>query len=123
MRNIKNIIRLFNPYKRDAGMWAFSLNRITGIGLTIYLYLHLFVLRKIAQGPEEFNQFIQLAQSPWYVAGELLVIIAVLLHGLNGIRIALTSFGIAVPYQKQIYYVVILLTIFASILIGIKMVQ
>ena len=48
MRNIKNIVRSLNPYKRDTGMWAFSLNRITGIGLTIYLYLHLFVLRKIA---------------------------------------------------------------------------
>ena len=36
--------RWFKPAKRGLGMWAFVLNRITGLGLVLYLILHLFVL-------------------------------------------------------------------------------
>jgi succinate dehydrogenase / fumarate reductase cytochrome b subunit len=29
---------------RGLGMWAYALNRVTGIGLVLYLYIHLVVL-------------------------------------------------------------------------------
>ena len=31
----------FIPVGRQAGGWAFALNRVTAIGLTFYLFLHL----------------------------------------------------------------------------------
>ncbi len=116
-----NAWRWFDPRRRDAGSWAFVLNRITAIGLTVYLYLHLIVLGKLAQGPEAFDSFIELAKRPVVIFGELLVVIAGIYHGLNGLRIALTSFGIAVPYQKQLFYGLMIVTIIASLIFAIRM--
>jgi succinate dehydrogenase / fumarate reductase, cytochrome b subunit len=111
----------FDPRGREPGSWAFILNRLSALGLTFYLYLHLFTLRKLAQGPEAFDSFVHDAESPLIIIGELLVIFGGLYHGLNGLRIALTSFGIAVPYQRQLFYGVFLITIIASVIFAIRM--
>jgi succinate dehydrogenase / fumarate reductase cytochrome b subunit len=94
----------FIPFRRDIGGWAFALNRITAIGLTIYLFLHLFILGKLAQGPGAYDEFLELTENPIIKLGELAVVAAAILHGLNGIRIILTSFGVGVTRQKQLFY-------------------
>ena len=104
----------FDPRGRDVGTWAFILNRLTALGLTFYLFLHLIVLGQLALGPEYYNQFLDLLHSPVFIAGELLVVIAGIYHGLNGIRIVLTSFGIAVPYQKAMFWTVFVISAIAS---------
>jgi succinate dehydrogenase / fumarate reductase cytochrome b subunit len=93
----------FIPVRRDIGSWAFALNRITAIGLTVYLFLHLGVLGLLAQGPESYNGFLELTENPWIKLGEWLVVAAAVLHGLNGIRVVLTSFGVSVTRQKQLF--------------------
>ena len=107
MRNIPASTRFplwFDPRKRHPGTWAFILNRITALGLTLYLFLHLFMLGKLAQGPEAYDTFIALAKTPLVKGAELLVIAAGLIHGLNGIRIALTSFGLGVNRQSELFW-------------------
>jgi len=94
----------FIPIRRDIGSWAFALNRITAIGLTFYLFLHLIVLGRLAQGPGAYDQFLELAENPFIKLGEWAVVAAAILHGLNGIRIILTSFGVGVTRQKQLFY-------------------
>ena len=97
-------IKWFDPRARQVGTWAFSLNRLTALGLTLYLYLHLIVLRQLAQGPKAYDGFLVMIKSPVFVFGEFLVVAAGIIHGLNGLRIALNSFGLAIPYQKQLFY-------------------
>ena len=99
----------FDPRHRQAGSWAFILNRLSGIGLTIYLFLHLAVLSTLARGPAAYDGFIALARSPLMLLGELLVVVGGLYHGLNGLRVALTSFGVGVPRQKQMFYILMAL--------------
>jgi succinate dehydrogenase / fumarate reductase, cytochrome b subunit len=94
----------FIPFKRDIGSWAFALNRITALGLTLYLFMHLFILGKLAQGPDAYNEFLTLTENPLIKLGEWLVVVAAILHGLNGIRIILTSFGVGVTRQKQLFW-------------------
>ncbi len=117
----RNIARWFDPRGRKAGTWAFILNRVTAIGLTVYLYLHLIVLGRLAQGPEAYDSFLTLVRSPIYVFGEWLVVAGALIHGLNGIRVALNSFGLGVGIQKQLFYVLITLAIIASVIFGFRM--
>jgi len=95
--------RWFDPRSHKPGTWAFILNRITALGLTLYLAMHLVALSQLAMGPAAYDNFIQLAKTPVIKLGELLVISAGMIHGLNGIRIALTSFGIGVRIQKQLF--------------------
>lgn len=98
-----NFIKWFDPRYRQLGSWAFILNRITGLGLTLYLFIHLIMLGQLARGPEAYDGFIALVKNPFFLMGELLVVAAVFIHGLNGIRIALTSFGIGGSKQKQMF--------------------
>ena len=108
-----NLLKWFDPRNKKIGSWAFILNRITALGLTLYLAMHLIVLGKLAQGPAAYDGFVELAHSPLVKFGEMLVISAAILHGLNGIRIGLTSFGIGVRYQKQWFIGILLVSIFA----------
>jgi succinate dehydrogenase / fumarate reductase, cytochrome b subunit len=94
----------FIPIRRDVGSWAFALNRITALGLTLYLFLHLIILGKLAQGPGAYDRFLELTENPFIKLGEWAVVAAAILHGLNGIRIVLTSFGVGVTRQKQLFY-------------------
>jgi succinate dehydrogenase / fumarate reductase cytochrome b subunit len=98
-----NFPRWFDPRRRQIGTFAFILNRITALGLTLYLFLHLIILGKLAQGPEAYDSFLLLAKTPLIKFGELLVIAAGFIHGLNGIRVALTSFGVGVRRQKLLF--------------------
>jgi succinate dehydrogenase / fumarate reductase cytochrome b subunit len=94
----------FNPLGRQTGGWAFILNRITALGLTLYLYMHLIVLSQLAVGSDAWDAFLKLAHSPVFKIGELLVVAAGIIHGLNGIRIVLTSFSIGITRQKLLFY-------------------
>jgi succinate dehydrogenase / fumarate reductase cytochrome b subunit len=94
----------FIPLRRDTGSWAFALNRVTALGLTFYLFLHLIILGKLTQGPGAYDEFLVLTENPLIKLGEWAVVAAAVLHGLNGIRIILTSFGVGVTRQKQLFY-------------------
>ena len=106
----RNLLRWFDPRHRQTGTWAFILNRITALGLTLYLAMHLIVLGRLAQGPDAYDSFVALAHSPLVKIGEMLVITAGILHGLNGLRVVITSLGIAVRYQKELFWTLILLS-------------
>lgn len=116
-----DILNWFDPRNKQPGSWAFILNRLTAIGLTVYLYLHLVILANLARGPEAYDNFIAIVKQPLFVFGELLVVIAGLYHGLNGIRIILNSFGIAVPQQRALFYGMFLITVIGGVIFAIRM--
>jgi succinate dehydrogenase cytochrome b subunit len=116
-----NVARWFDPRANQPGTLAFILNRVSAIGLTVYLFLHLIVLYRLAQGPDAYDQFLKLVDSPVYTFGELLVIAGGLIHGLNGLRVIANSFGIAVPYQRHLFYAAMVLAILISIIFGVRM--
>ena len=58
------LMRWFDHRFRQVGTWAFILNRVTAIGLTVYLILHLFMLGKLAKGPAAYDSLIALAKTP-----------------------------------------------------------
>ncbi|MCX6079997.1 MAG: succinate dehydrogenase, cytochrome b556 subunit [Chloroflexi bacterium] len=111
----------FNPIGRQTGGWAFILNRITALGLTFYLSLHLIVLGQLAKGPEGYDGFVALMRNPISIFGELLVVAAGIIHGLNGIRIVLTTFGVGVTLQKQLFYGLMAIALIAILVFGFRM--
>ncbi len=111
----------FNPIGRETGGWAFILNRITALGLTFYLFLHLMVLWLLTQGPAGYNGFVELMHNPFVIVGELLVVAAGILHGLNGIRIILTTFGVSVTQQKSLFYTLMFIAVVAILIFGVRM--
>src|SRR5678816_4104055 len=47
--------RWLDPRGRHLGTWAFVANRVTGLGLVGYLYLHLAILSTLLRGPEAWD--------------------------------------------------------------------
>jgi succinate dehydrogenase / fumarate reductase cytochrome b subunit len=111
----------FIPFRRAIGSWAFALNRITAIGLTVYLFLHLGVLGLLAQGPGAYDKFLELTENPFIKLGEWLVVAAAILHGLNGIRIVLTSFGVGVTRQKQLFFGLMAIAVVIILIFTVRM--
>lgn len=117
----QNFPRWFDPRSRHLGTWGFILNRVTALGLTLYLFLHLIALSQLASGPQAYDTFIGLVHNPLFKLGEMLVIAAGLIHGLNGIRVGLTSFGLGVVWQRQMFVGLMALAVLGIILFGAKM--
>lgn len=89
------------PGRRLAG-WAFVLNRATGLGLVVYLYVHLAVLSLLAVGPGAYDEFVRIAGHPLVKAFDVLLVAALVVHGFNGIRVALVGTGIGVGRQRPL---------------------
>ncbi len=118
----RNWWKWFDIRGRAPGDFAFMLNRITGLGLLLYLALHLIALGQLALGPGAYDTFVRIVENPLFIALELLVVAAGIYHGLNGLRIGLVAlFGYTAAAQKQIFYVMLALAIIGSIFFGIKM--
>jgi len=116
-----NLLRWFDPRHRQIGTWGFILNRVTALGLTLYLFMHLIALGQLARGPQAYDGFIALVKNPLFKLGELLVIAAGLIHGLNGLRIALNSLGIAVRYERALFISLMLLAGAGILFFGYRM--
>src|SRR4029077_5030825 len=81
----------FDPRGRALGGFAFAVNRITGLGLVFYLYLHLTVLSLLLRGEHAWSEFLRIATSWSFLSLDVLLLFGLLYHGLNGIRVALVG--------------------------------
>ena len=105
--------RWFDVRRRKPGMWAYALNRITGIGLVVYLYLHLGVLSLLSRGPSSWDSFVSLARSPYFLTLDVILLAGIVIHGLNGLRIAVSGFIVGVKKQKVLFSALILVEVVA----------
>ena len=117
----RNALRWFDARGRQAGSWAFILNRLTALALTFYLALHLIVLKNLTQGAQAYNDFVAFAQGPLIKTGEIILIAAVILHGLNGVRLTLLAFGMGLRHQKALFFLSATATILVSALFALRM--
>lgn len=85
--------RLGGSYRYFTGSLAFVLHRVTGIGLVVYLFLHIQSITKAGQAdPSHYDLIIPRFQEADFKIGEILLWGALLFHGINGIRILLVDF-------------------------------
>lgn len=94
----------FDPRGKALGGFAFSANRITGLGLVFYLYLHLGVLTLLLRGESAWSDFLRLATSWTFLSLDVLLVLGILYHGLNGIRVALVGSGIVADRQRALWW-------------------
>ena len=103
-RSAPGPIAWFDIRRRGTGHFAFSLNRITGLGLVFYLYLHLAVLSQLLGGADAWNSFLQTATTPLFLGLDVLLVFGLLAHGLNGLRLALVGSGYVPNRQKALFW-------------------
>jgi succinate dehydrogenase / fumarate reductase cytochrome b subunit len=94
----------FDPRGRTIGGWAFAVNRITGLGLVFYLYLHLAVLSLLLGGADAWNDFLRIATTTVFLLLDVLLVFGLLYHGLNGVRVALIGTGLVPGRERALFW-------------------
>jgi len=93
-------------------MWAWMLHRITGIGVLLFLIVHIVDISLLGFGPTVYNEGIALFGTIVVRVVSLALIGALLYHAFNGIRIMLVDFvPMAVRYQRILFWTVMILAI------------
>jgi succinate dehydrogenase / fumarate reductase cytochrome b subunit len=103
---------------RGTGVWAYVANRVTGLVLVGYLYVHLAVLSLLARGPASYDRFVDVMRSPLFLALDLVLIAAWLLHALNGLRLTIVGLGFGVRAQRALLLAVGVATVVALAVAG-----
>jgi succinate dehydrogenase / fumarate reductase cytochrome b subunit len=109
-------------------MWSWVLHRITGATIFFFLFVHVLDTALVRVSPQAYNEVIETYKSPIVGLMEIGLVVAVLYHALNGIRVILIDFWQKGPrYQRQMLWVVvgIFLAVFIPALgmIGLHMVE
>lgn len=108
-------------YQGGVGMLSWLLHRVSGLALSAYLLLHIWDLRGAQRGAEAFDEALAVFQSPFWKVMDLLLLAAVLFHGLNGIRLLMFDAGRGLRNQRQLFWIAFGLTIaifiFSSVMV------
>ena len=91
-------------------MWAWILHRVTGVGVLVFLFIHIADTALILLGPDAYNHIVSLYKQPFFRPMEVALLAAILYHSLNGIRISILDFWPALmKFQASLFYAVIVL--------------
>jgi succinate dehydrogenase / fumarate reductase cytochrome b subunit len=105
---------------KGTGMWAWLLFRISGVLLSLYLLAHIVIIStaRWTSAGSTFDSIMKTFDKAPFVVLDLALVVAVLYHALNGVRIILMDFGVGVGRHKIVFWsciavVVICFAIFA----------
>lgn len=84
--------QLGGGYRYFTGSLAYAVHRVTGLALIFFLVFHIISITKATHSPEAYDLMIRRMQEPDFKVGEILLFAALLVHGLNGMRIVLVDF-------------------------------
>src|SRR5438132_577421 len=79
-------------YRGKEGQWSWILHRVTGVGVLIFLFLHIIDTMLVGWGPDVYNKIIEIYRNRFFKVGELGLFASVLFHSINGVRIIVVDF-------------------------------
>lgn len=75
-----------------SGWWAFALHRISGIGLTLFLPAHFWVLSRALTADASLDAFLRWTDQPLVRASEIVLVFLLGAHLAGGLRLLLVEF-------------------------------
>ena len=105
-------------YKGREGQWAWILHRVAGLGVLLFLVLHIFDIFLIGFGRATFEDLLFLYHSPLGRLFEVFLIFGVLFHAINGLRIIILDFWPdLMEHQQRLVWltVIVFLVIFLPV--------
>ncbi len=99
-------------YRGAIGQWSWVLHRLTGVGVVLFLALHVVDTSWAVFYPELYVKAIAAYQSPIFTIGEFGLVFAVVYHAFNGIRIVIFDYKPELwRHQAQAAVAVLVLTL------------
>lgn len=87
-----------------SGMVGYWIQRLSGLLLLVYLFLHVHTIGELSQGQAAFDNALVMFQNPLFRLLEIGLLGLVILHAMNGIRLTLLDLGIAHKRQRQLFW-------------------
>jgi succinate dehydrogenase / fumarate reductase cytochrome b subunit len=79
-------------YRGREGMIAWLLHRLSGLGVLLFLVIHIFDIFLMGFGPGPFNALLVLYHSWWGRIMTVFLVFGLLFHAVNGARIIIQDF-------------------------------
>ena len=111
-------------YKGREGQWSWIFHRVTGLGVLLFLLIHIIDTMLVGWGPDLYDKVMGVYSHPAFRISEVGLFAAVLYHALNGIRIILVDFWPdGTRYHKQMFYAVIALFVIGMVPVSYLMLR
>lgn len=92
-------------YRGGTGQLTWLAHRISGVAVVYFLSLHIFETLQLGFGPEAYNEATAVYKQPWFRPFEIALVLAVMYHALNGLRVMLFDFfPKTTRYYRQIFW-------------------
>lgn len=106
-------------YQLKEGQIAYILHRVSGVGIILFLFAHIVENFMLLLGPDAYNTTIGNFHTWYFRLGEFALIMGVVYHGLNGIRVIVIDFWQkSTQYQKHMWYAVLFVCVVLAVWIG-----
>lgn len=79
-------------YRGREGHWAWMLHRVSGLGILLFLFLHVLDIFLVGVGEDVFSAFLFFYHAPLFKIFELALIFGVIYHAFNGVRVIMVDF-------------------------------
>jgi succinate dehydrogenase / fumarate reductase cytochrome b subunit len=97
-------------YRGKEGMWSWVLHRITGLAIYFFLLVHILDTSIVRISPQAYNGVIESYKQPIMGVGEFGLVVAIVYHALNGLRIiCIDFFSWGARRQRLLFVIVIVL--------------
>jgi succinate dehydrogenase / fumarate reductase cytochrome b subunit len=106
---------------KTTGFISFALRRLTGVVLSLYLLLHIWVIGAAVQGPAAFDQRMESFSSPVTHVMEIFLLAAVIYHGFDGIRLLIVNRFRITDRRKSMWYAAFAVSVMLTIIGGLPM--
>lgn len=114
-------MKITKGYHKGIGMISRYLHMVTGVALLSYIIINAIIMFILTLGEEKFNSVMSLMHSPYVLILEMFLLLSVLFHTLNGIRILFFSVGLWIEDQKDIAYTVFVFVIILFLIMFIPL--
>lgn len=89
MSSLKTTMEGYVRYRGREGQLSFMLHRLTGLGVLLFLIVHILDTATVYFYPSLYEHAIAIYRTTLFGIAEIGLVFAVLYHGANGIRIAI----------------------------------
>lgn len=88
-------------YRGREGMWTWILHRATGLGVLLFLIIHVVETATVIYFPDIYDNFLASYKTGLFRFAELVIFFSVLFHAVNGTRIIVQDFWPFVMHRQR----------------------
>ncbi len=111
-----------NPRNMRLGMYAWVIQRVSGLYLVFFLLTHIMAIAQANFGitTGSMTEVFDVLRNPFWAGGsttvafDLIILGIVAFHGLNGVRIVLLDLGIGVRKHRLFFWVTMVIAILTT---------